>query len=98
MYTHTNLLATVCVCVQTDLVHTLGESAALGAPGVVLWGELKFAKSKVCNVCDKVIMCVCVFCAFVCNPLPLSRPPASVHPSQRLHTHCLGSLCSVTEV
>uniref|UniRef100_UPI0037E88BC0 hyaluronidase-3 n=1 Tax=Semicossyphus pulcher TaxID=241346 RepID=UPI0037E88BC0 len=31
---------------QTDLVHTLGESAALGAAGVVMWGELKFAKSK----------------------------------------------------
>ncbi|XP_058640180.1 hyaluronidase-3 isoform X3 [Onychostoma macrolepis] len=31
---------------QTDLEHTLGESAALGAAGVVLWGELSFAKSK----------------------------------------------------
>ncbi|KAM6977738.1 hyaluronidase-3 [Aplochiton taeniatus] len=31
---------------KTDLEHTLGESAALGASGVVLWGELKFAKSK----------------------------------------------------
>ncbi|KAG7226968.1 hypothetical protein INR49_022286 [Caranx melampygus] len=31
---------------QTDLVHTLGESASLGAAGVVLWGDLKFAKSK----------------------------------------------------
>ncbi|KAL6119957.1 hyal3 [Pungitius sinensis] len=30
----------------TDLVHTLGESAALGAAGVVLWGDLTFAKSK----------------------------------------------------
>ncbi|XP_058500075.1 hyaluronidase-3 isoform X1 [Solea solea] len=31
---------------KTDLVHTIGESASLGAAGVVLWGELKFAKSK----------------------------------------------------
>ncbi|KAM7412287.1 hypothetical protein PAMA_021981 [Pampus argenteus] len=31
---------------KTDLMHTLGESAALGAAGVVLWGELTFAKSK----------------------------------------------------
>uniref|UniRef100_A0A3Q0SGX8 Hyaluronidase n=1 Tax=Amphilophus citrinellus TaxID=61819 RepID=A0A3Q0SGX8_AMPCI len=31
---------------KTDLEHTLGESASLGAAGVVLWGELKFAKSK----------------------------------------------------
>lgn len=38
---------------QTDLEHTLGESAALGASGVVLWGELSFAKSKV-SVCGFV--------------------------------------------
>ncbi|XP_013857203.1 hyaluronidase-3 [Austrofundulus limnaeus] len=31
---------------QTDLEHTLGESASLGAAGVVLWGEMKFAKSR----------------------------------------------------
>lgn len=32
---------------QMDLEHTLGESAAVGAAGVVLWGELQFAKSEV---------------------------------------------------
>ncbi|KAJ8394837.1 hypothetical protein AAFF_G00041920 [Aldrovandia affinis] len=31
---------------KVDLEHTLGESAALGSAGVVLWGELRFAKSK----------------------------------------------------
>ncbi|XP_026008907.1 hyaluronidase-3 isoform X1 [Astatotilapia calliptera] len=31
---------------KMDLEHTLGESASLGAAGVVLWGELKFAKNK----------------------------------------------------
>ncbi|KAM4737205.1 hyaluronidase-3 [Anableps anableps] len=31
---------------ETDLEHTLGESASLGAGGVVLWGEMKFARSK----------------------------------------------------
>ncbi|XP_023676785.2 hyaluronidase-3 isoform X1 [Paramormyrops kingsleyae] len=31
---------------KIDLDHTLGEAAALGAAGVVLWGELRFAKSK----------------------------------------------------
>ncbi|XP_067268741.1 hyaluronidase-3 [Pseudorasbora parva] len=31
---------------QTDLERTLGESAALGSAGVVLWGDLSFAKSK----------------------------------------------------
>lgn len=31
---------------KTDLMHTLGESAALGAAGVVLWGETQFAQSE----------------------------------------------------
>ncbi|KAK3540290.1 hypothetical protein QTP70_029614, partial [Hemibagrus guttatus] len=31
---------------QTDLENTLGEVASLGAAGVVLWGEMGFAKSK----------------------------------------------------
>ncbi|XP_028824332.1 hyaluronidase-3 [Denticeps clupeoides] len=31
---------------QTDLQYTLGEAAALGADGVVLWGELEFTRSK----------------------------------------------------
>ncbi|MEQ2277517.1 hypothetical protein XENORESO_003877 [Xenotaenia resolanae] len=31
---------------KTDLEHTLGESASLGTAGVVLWGEMKFSKSK----------------------------------------------------
>lgn len=32
---------------QTDLVNTIGESAALGAAGVVLWGSMQYASSKV---------------------------------------------------
>uniref|UniRef100_A0A493T079 Hyaluronidase n=1 Tax=Anas platyrhynchos platyrhynchos TaxID=8840 RepID=A0A493T079_ANAPP len=31
---------------QTDLVNTIGESAALGAAGVVLWGSMQYASSK----------------------------------------------------
>ncbi|XP_066489753.1 hyaluronidase-1-like [Tiliqua scincoides] len=31
---------------EEDLVHTIGESAALGAAGVVLWGSLQYAKSS----------------------------------------------------
>ncbi|XP_061113365.1 hyaluronidase-1 [Conger conger] len=31
---------------EEDLVHTLGESIALGAAGVVLWGDATFSKSK----------------------------------------------------
>lgn len=52
------------VAVQTDLLHTLGESAALGAAGVVLWGETKFAKSEVCNICPFVYQSD--ICQFVC--------------------------------
>lgn len=46
----------MCVSFQTDLEHTLGESAALGAAGVVLWGDLGFAKSKVSRspVCESL--------------------------------------------
>uniref|UniRef100_A0A8C3QNY9 Hyaluronidase n=1 Tax=Cyanoderma ruficeps TaxID=181631 RepID=A0A8C3QNY9_9PASS len=31
---------------QRDLVNTIGESAALGAAGVVLWGSMQYASSK----------------------------------------------------
>ncbi|XP_062314787.1 hyaluronidase-1 [Osmerus eperlanus] len=31
---------------QADLVHTIGEGAALGAAGVVLWGDSMYAKSQ----------------------------------------------------
>ncbi|XP_040974590.1 hyaluronidase-3-like isoform X2 [Aquila chrysaetos chrysaetos] len=30
---------------QADLVHTIGESAALGAAGLVLWGDLSYSRS-----------------------------------------------------
>lgn len=32
---------------QTDLVSTIGESVALGAAGIILWGEAAYASSKV---------------------------------------------------
>ncbi|XP_043923810.1 hyaluronidase-1-like isoform X2 [Protopterus annectens] len=31
---------------QEDLIHTIGESAALGAAGVVLWGDAHYSASK----------------------------------------------------
>ncbi|KTF93957.1 hypothetical protein cypCar_00010292 [Cyprinus carpio] len=45
-YTRVAFTHTLAFLNRTDLEHTLGESAALGATGVVLWGELSFAKSK----------------------------------------------------
>uniref|UniRef100_A0A8C6SPT5 Hyaluronidase n=1 Tax=Neogobius melanostomus TaxID=47308 RepID=A0A8C6SPT5_9GOBI len=37
---------TFLVLSQSDLVHTIGESAALGAAGVVLWGSSEYARSQ----------------------------------------------------
>ncbi|XP_009685663.1 hyaluronidase-4 [Struthio camelus] len=34
------------ILTETDLVNTIGESAALGAAGVVLWGSIQYASSK----------------------------------------------------
>ncbi|XP_070766726.1 hyaluronidase-3 [Enoplosus armatus] len=45
-YTRPAFTHTLTFLNKTDLVHTLGESAALGAAGVVLWGEMAFAESK----------------------------------------------------
>lgn len=35
------------LCFQEDLVHTIGESVALGASGIVLWGDGNYSKTKV---------------------------------------------------
>lgn len=36
------------MCVlQKDLIHTIGESAALGAAGFVIWGDLNLTSSRV---------------------------------------------------
>lgn len=36
------------VCfLQKDLIHTIGESAALGAAGFVIWGDLNLTSSRV---------------------------------------------------
>ncbi|XP_055068798.2 hyaluronidase-1 [Misgurnus anguillicaudatus] len=37
---------------QVDLVHTIGESAALGAAGVVLWGNNNYTKTK--ETCEEI--------------------------------------------
>lgn len=40
----------VCVCVcgpQYDLVNTIGEAAALGAAGVVSWGDMDITDTEV---------------------------------------------------
>ncbi|XP_067314663.1 hyaluronidase-1 [Pseudorasbora parva] len=37
---------------QEDLVHTIGESVALGASGIVLWGDGNYSKTK--TACEEV--------------------------------------------
>lgn len=37
---------------QEDLVHTIGESVALGAAGIVLWGDASFSANK--STCQEV--------------------------------------------
>uniref|UniRef100_A0A8C8SQS9 Hyaluronidase n=1 Tax=Pelusios castaneus TaxID=367368 RepID=A0A8C8SQS9_9SAUR len=47
---------TLHVLTETDLVNTIGESAALGAAGIVLWGSMQYASSKEsCSVVKKYI-------------------------------------------
>ncbi|XP_069085976.1 hyaluronidase-4-like [Pleurodeles waltl] len=41
---------------EADLINTIGESAALGAAGVVLWGSIQYASSpESCNTVKKYI-------------------------------------------
>lgn len=35
---------------QDDLVNTIGESAALGASGIVIWGDMNLTQNKVCQI------------------------------------------------
>uniref|UniRef100_V9KVI3 Hyaluronidase n=1 Tax=Callorhinchus milii TaxID=7868 RepID=V9KVI3_CALMI len=39
-------VSTMDILTQIDLVHTIGESAAMGAAGVVLWGNGDYARSQ----------------------------------------------------
>lgn len=32
---------------QPDLISTIGESAALGAAGVIFWGDVEYTKNRV---------------------------------------------------
>uniref|UniRef100_A0A3Q3JLP4 Hyaluronidase n=1 Tax=Monopterus albus TaxID=43700 RepID=A0A3Q3JLP4_MONAL len=48
-------VTSVHVCfLQKDLIHTIGESAALGAAGFVIWGDLNLTSSRVGDNCTKV--------------------------------------------
>lgn len=42
-------MAFYCVS-QKDLIHTIGESAALGAAGFVIWGDLNLTSSRVSDL------------------------------------------------
>lgn len=45
------------VCfLQKDLIHTIGESAALGAAGFVIWGDLNLTSSRVGVLLAELLM------------------------------------------
>ena len=44
-----------CIFQQKDLIHTIGESAALGAAGFVIWGDLNLTSSKVGVLCSRTL-------------------------------------------
>uniref|UniRef100_UPI00398E8055 hyaluronidase-1-like isoform X1 n=3 Tax=Pristiophorus japonicus TaxID=55135 RepID=UPI00398E8055 len=44
-YSRYAFIKTLDFLTETDLVHTIGESAAMGASGVVLWGDMEFART-----------------------------------------------------
>lgn len=43
-----HLYGSLHVFLQDDLVNTIGESAALGASGIVIWGDMNLTQNKVC--------------------------------------------------
>lgn len=45
---HLHLYDPLHVFLQDDLVNTIGESAALGASGIVIWGDMNLTQNKVC--------------------------------------------------
>ncbi|KAM9326725.1 hyaluronidase-2-like [Gastrophryne carolinensis] len=46
VYTRPTYIRTLKVLSQTDLVSTIGESAAQGAAGVIFWGDADYTKNK----------------------------------------------------
>ncbi|XP_072928052.1 hyaluronidase-like isoform X1 [Hemitrygon akajei] len=45
VYTRSHYVETLKPLTQIDLIHTIGEIAALGASGVVLWGSIDFSRT-----------------------------------------------------
>lgn len=67
------------VLTERDLVSTIGESAALGAAGVVLWGSMQYASSKVSQISLPVLKNHLNTSCLAPHPpyLPLSVPSAN---------------------
>lgn len=47
VYTRPTYANSLEILTETDLVSTIGESVALGAAGIILWGEASYASSKI---------------------------------------------------
>lgn len=48
--TYLHLYDSLHIFLQDDLVNTIGESAALGASGIVIWGDMNLTQNKVCYI------------------------------------------------
>ncbi|KAM8917208.1 hyaluronidase-2 isoform 1-T2 [Spinachia spinachia] len=56
VYTRPTYISEMTLLTQSDLVHTIGESVALGAAGVIFWGDTSYASSAVnCNILNEYI-------------------------------------------
>lgn len=64
-----SLLTSLCLW-QADLVHTIGESAALGVAGLVLWGDMSYSRSAV----SMAPCCVGAGMGYLGQPHPLCPP------------------------
>lgn len=66
----------MCRLLQIDLVSTIGESVALGAAGIIFWGDADYASNKVGTVSNHegttsdlyqhVVHFIVLFCLAVC--------------------------------
>ncbi|KAK2861982.1 hypothetical protein Q5P01_001515 [Channa striata] len=50
VYTQPTYSKSLELLTETDLVYTIGESVALGAAGIILWGDAAYASNK--NICS----------------------------------------------
>ncbi|KAM4588009.1 hyaluronidase-2 [Odontesthes bonariensis] len=56
VYTRPTYNSQMTLLTELDLVSTIGESVALGAAGVIFWGDTSYASSTSCSTLNKYLM------------------------------------------